>query len=310
LNFMGSNKELLLVHTSMENVSPSENISVMLTPQFYTLKKEALPVKYLYQAKKIAPSLFEGLLEAGRSYKYLVFKEKEHWVFIAYDLAKITTFLLSKGINPGKVSKLFFAQQALSSFTDPVFLSNKEALVVLDDTVVVVPKAALDEEGTPLVFDNSFTPQKGVSLEGAYGSILTNRQTISLAAVFILFAGMFFVEGWRYGNDSQAEKEEIQRLLEAYPTLQSKMKRENIASKYMTIDTFERKKRDIVKSLAGMIFKGVTFISFTLNEKQFKARFSCSDAKVAKRLSELAKKEKFKTSKDTGSNDLWIEGTL
>jgi hypothetical protein len=47
-----------------------------------------------------------------------------------------------------------------------------------------------------------------------------------------------------------------------------------------------------------------------LNEKQFKARFSCSDAKVAKRLSELAKKEKFKTSKDASSNDLWIEGTL
>ena len=310
MNFMGSNKELLLVHTSMENVSLSQNVNVMLTPQFYTLKKEALPVKYLYQAKKIAPSLFEGLLEAGRSYKYLVFKEKEHWAFIAYDLEKITAFLLSKGIKPEQVSKLFFAQQALPSFTDPVFLGNKEALVVLDDTVVVVPKAALGEELTPLVFDNSFTPQKGVSLEGAYCSILTNKQTISLTAVFILFAGMFFVEGWRYGNDSQAENEEIQRLLEAYPSLQSKMKRENIASKYMTIDTLERKKRDIVKSLAGMIFKGVTFISFTLNEKQFKALFSCSDAKVAKRLMELAKKEKFKTSKDAGSNDLWIEGTL
>ena len=62
---MGSNKELLLVHASMEDVSLAHSVNVMLTPQFYTLKKEELPVKYLYQAKRIAPSLFDGLLEAG-----------------------------------------------------------------------------------------------------------------------------------------------------------------------------------------------------------------------------------------------------
>ena len=72
----------------------------------------------------------------------------------------------------------------------------------------------------------------------------------------------------------------------------------------------ERKKREVVKSLSGMIFKGVTFISFSLNEKGFNSQFSCSNATVAKRLSELAKKEKFNTTKVTGSNDLQIEGTL
>ena len=59
-----------------------------------------------------------------------------------------------------------------------------------------------------------------------------------------------------------------------------------------------------------MIFKGVTFTSFSLNDKGFKAQFSCSDDKVAKRLKELAKKEKFHTSKGAGSNDVQIEGTL
>jgi hypothetical protein len=282
----------------------------MLTPQYYTLKKEELPVKYLYQAKKIAPSLFDGLLEEVGSYEYLVYKEKEKWVFIAYNPGQIRSLLLSKGINPEQVGKIFFAQQAVEHFKAPVFLGENEALLALDDTVVVVPQEALDDEVESIPFTNDFTPKSGITLQGSYGSLFSLKQAIALASVFLLFAGMFFVEGWRYGNDSQAENEEIQRLLEAYPSLQSKMKRENIASKYMTIDTLERKKRDIVKSLAGMIFKGVTFISFTLNEKQFKALFSCSDAKVAKRLMELAKKEKFKTSKDAGSNDLWIEGTL
>lgn len=310
MNFMGSNKQLLLVHASMEDVSLSESVNVMLTPQFYTLKKEALPVKYLYQAKRIAPSLFDGLLEVEGSYEYFVFKEDESWVFIAYDVEKISAFLLSKGIKLEQVSKLFFAQQSPSSFIDPVFLGTKEALVTLDDTVVVVPQAALREETKSFLFNDRFAPKTGVTLQGAYGSLLSMKQAIAVAAVFTLFAGMFFVEGWRYGHDSKAGEEEMQRLLEAYPSLQSKMQRENIATKYKTIDVAERKKREVVKSLAGMIFKGITFTSFKLNEKGFKAQFSCSDAKVAKRLKELAKKEKFRTVKGAGSHDVQIEGTL
>lgn len=307
---MGSNKELLLVHASMEDVSLSHSVNVMLTPQFYTLIKEPLPVKYLYQAKRIAPSLFDGLLEEGRTYEYLVFKEEDRWVFIAYDADKISSFLVSKGIKLEQVSKLFFAQQSLISFTDPVLLGEKEALVVLDNTVVVVPQVALQEEITPLVFDNSFTPKTGVSLEGTYGSILSLKQSIALAAVFTLFAGIFFVEGWRYANDSKAADEEMQVLLEEYPSLQSKLQRENIATKYKTIDAAERKKREVVKSLSTLIFKGVTLTSLSLNEKRFKAQFSCSDAKVAKRLDELAKKEKLGTSKVSGGDDVQIEGTL
>ncbi len=73
---MGSNKELLLVHAGMQRQFLSHDVNVMLTPQYYTLKREELPVKYLYQAKKIAPSLFDGLLEEVGEYDYMVYKEK------------------------------------------------------------------------------------------------------------------------------------------------------------------------------------------------------------------------------------------
>ena len=310
MNFMGSNKELLLVHASMKRVFLTDSVNVMLTPQFYTLKKEALPVKYLYQAKRIAPSLFDGFLEAWDDYEYLVFKEEDSWVFIAYNTGQINSLLLSKGIKPEQVSKIFFAEQVRDSLTAPVLLGDKEALVVLDNTVVVVPQAALEEETAVLEFDNSFTPKTGITLKGVNSSLLSLSQAVVLATLFTLFSGMFFVEGWRYGNSSKAADAEMQELLEAYPSLQSKMQRENIATKYKSIDTAERKKREVMKSLAGLIFKGVTLTTFSLNEKGYKVQFSCSDASVAKRLKELAKKEKFNTSKVAGSDDLLIEGTL
>lgn len=310
MNFLGNNKELLLAYLSMKHVTLSESVNVMLPPQFYTLKKETLPVRYAFQAKKIAPSLFDGLLEEGKAYEYMVWKEGKEWVFLAYDLEMITTFLQSKGFALENVSKLFFAQQSVDLFDKPLLLGENEALVSLDQMVVVVPKGALTEEGPTLVFDDSFTPKKGVLLQGAYGSVLSRKQATMLAAIFTLFALMFFVEGWRYSGNAKAGEAQMQELLESHPSLQSKYTRESIVTKYKTIDAAERKKRDIIKMVSGMIFNGVTLTSLDIDEKEYKVQFSCKDAQVAKRIQSLAKNNKLNTTMVSGSNDIKIEGAL
>ena len=309
---MGKTKELLLVHTAMPRVTLDESVNVMLTPQFYTLKKEALPVKYAFQAKKIAVSLFEGLLEDDVDYEYMVSKEKDTWVFIAYDVEKIGTFLESKGISRQKVAKLFFAQQSVDAFKSPLALSETEALVVIDETVVVVPSMALDEEEQPsLVFDAGFTPSQGVTLKGeSTSSVLTQKQAISLAAVFMAFAGIFLFEGTRYGGDSVESEAKLQALYEEYPAFSSSYTRDAELEKYRSIDKNERKKRDTIKAFSGMIFKGVTLTALHVDEKSFKAQFSCIDTEAANKVKALAKKAHYIASKVKGSTDLSIEGTL
>jgi hypothetical protein len=308
---MGNTKDLILVHTSMKPVALSHTVNVMLTPQFYTLKKEVLPLRYTYQAKRIAPSIFEGLVEAGRKYEYMVWKEKDEWVFLTYDLEMITTFLESKGFTLENISKLFFAQQAIELFDKPLLLGENDALVSLDDMIVAIPRAALtDDEGPFLIFDNSFTPKKGVMLQGAYGSVISLKQASLLAVFFTLFAVMFFVEGWRYSNNTQAGKEQILKLLESYPSLQNKYTRDSIVAKYKTIDTAERQKREIIKMVSEMIFKGVTLSSLEIDEKSFNVQLSCKDAQIMNRVKTLAKKSKLNTTTVEGSNELKIEGTL
>lgn len=307
---MKDNKALLLVHNAMPRVALTQSVNVMVTPQFYTLKKELLPVKYAYQAKKIAPSLFEGLLEEGGSYEYVVKKEGEGWSFIAYDIHKITDFLQSKGIESEKISKLFFAQEAVDAFSAPVALGEKEALVVLDGTVVVVPRMALSAEEEPtLAFNDSFTPKGGISL-GSAASVITQKQAMMLAGVGVLFGAMFAYEGSRYNVEGQSSQEEIESIYASYPALQSSYSRQSIIDKYKSIDTKERKKRDAIKAFSGMIFKGVTLRALQVDEKGFKAKFSCSDADVSKRLKALAKEAQYNTANVKGSNDLRIEGLL
>ena len=310
---MGKNKELLLVHSSMNRVSLTNSVNVMLTPQFYTLKREALPVKYAYQAKKVAPSLFEGLLEDKDNYEYVVIKEEDGWAFIAYDIESISTFLATKGIEKDKVAKLFFAQESFKHFSNPLGLGEHEALVSLDDTVVVVPRMALgNEEHISSHFDEGFTPSGGgISIKGGSSStVFTRPQALSFAVIFILFAGMFTVEGLRYGGDGTGNTEELKSLQEENPTLSSTYTRQGIIDKYKMIDSKERKKRDVMKSFSSMIFKGVTLVSVNVDDKRFKADFSCTSADVTKRLRALVKKAKLKMSKGKQNNRLNIEGAL
>jgi hypothetical protein len=294
----------------MPELSAQERVDVMLTPQFYTLKREALPVRYAYQAKRIAPSLFEGLLDESETYDYFVNRGENGWEFIAYDPQKIREFLLSRGITPEKTGRLFFAQQVAEDMETPVALGDEQALVNLDGIATVVPRIALDERELQTTADRLKTPKKGISLGGSEGSLLTQRQALSLAAVLLLFAGMWFYEGWRYDGGSEQEQSRIEALLTAYPALQSSYTRQSVADKYEKIDSTERKKREVIKALSGMIFKGVTLTSLALNDKGFKADFETSGKEIADKLKLLAKKEKFNTTVLQGSNKIRIEGQL
>ena len=131
-----------------------------------------------------------------------------------------------------------------------------------------------------------------------------------LASIFGLLALLFFIEGSRYSGNSKAIQMQMQETLEAYPSLSSKYTRESIMSKYKTLDRTERKKRETIKTLAGMIFKGVTLTSFEMNDQKFSVHFSCKDAQVFKKVKALAKKNNFKTVNVSRGHDLKIEGTL
>jgi len=310
LSFLGNSKPLLLVYRNMRQETLSQTVNIMLPPQFYTFKREPLPVKYAFQAKKVAPSLFEGLLEHTENYDYMVYREDDHWVFIAYNMVEIAHFLKSKGIGPEQVGKVFFAQQALDRFETPVQLGEKDVLFAIDGVVGNVPRAAFREETKIVQIDDSFTPSNGLSLQDSFNSFISQKQSIGLATLFTLFALIFFTEGWRYGSTSQTLKQEIETLLEEYPSLESQYKRQSIAKKYRVIDKNERKKRDIVKTLGSMIFKGVKVESFKMNDKGFTVRFKCDNTKVAKQLRELGKKEGFASIKTLTGNIVTIEEHL
>lgn len=307
MNFLEDNKKLVLIHRSMPQMEIKQPVNVMLTPQFYTLKKEILPIKFAYQAKKIAASLFEGMLAEGRRYDYFVFKEGEYWVFIAYSLEEITEFFKSKGLSPEFVSKLFFVQQSVSYFAQPYLLSENDVLAVLNETVVVMPRSAVADEAIKTAMEIP-NPAKGIAIQSSYASVLTLKEALGFAAIFVLFAALFITEGVRYGGDTQSGMQELESLIEANPSLASQYTRENIVTKYRKIDEVERKKRDAVKILIGMVYKGVELKTLHIDDKGFRAEYAVKEDKTIRQMESEAKKAKFTVQK--AADGIKVEGKL
>ena len=111
LNLMGRTNRRVLVHRDMQSITTIDSIDIILTPQFYTFLREELGVRFAYQAKQIAPSLFDDYLDMEREYQFHTYKCEEEWCFFAYSVDEIVSFLESRGVKAHQINKIFFAQE-------------------------------------------------------------------------------------------------------------------------------------------------------------------------------------------------------
>ncbi|MDQ7086271.1 MAG: hypothetical protein Q9M36_15815 [Sulfurovum sp.] len=144
--------------------------------------------------------------------------------------------MTSKGIESERVSKMYFAEQSLEAFVDPVLLGESSALVNLYGTMTIVPQLALEPHSRRMSIHTGLTPQKGVSFEVGSKTLIPLNEAYTIASICILFMAIYLVEASRYGGSDHVHDEEILVLLEAYPALESSYTRNNILLKYREID--------------------------------------------------------------------------
>jgi hypothetical protein len=265
----------------------------MLSPQFYVIKSEEVPVKYLFQAKKLAPSVLDDLSN-GEKMTYEVFRDDDKWVFIAYDLHALAGFLESKGGSIDKVGHIYFAEQSRAKFTPPVVLDKKEMLSVVNDTVTVVPKHLFAQTDHFAEFDDSFRPEKSFRIQRSYSSYIDTRQAIVLAGLLGILGVAYFAEGYRYRQAVDRADAKLANLLSGTPSLQGAYARDSIYKKYISINKEQRAIRDRIKSIGRMTSKKTRIQSMSVDASGYKISLDIpNDAKIVKSLRAIAKKEGF-----------------
>ena len=298
LSLMDNNNRLF-IHKDMKPVTLLNSVEIILTPQFYTFIRENLDIRFAYQAKQIAESLFDDYLDSSKEYQYHVYKCQNSWCFFAYNINEIEDFLKSVGIEKHRVSKIYFAQQLSQELKKPIKLSQKNALLTIDNTVTIVPTKLIDSN---IEYNNlDLKAQKfnsSVSMGASLDSFVSLKETIMLGSLFFILGSIFIIEGNRIKSSVSTNEEVITKLFNQYPKYRSAMLRENILNKYQPIDKKERKKRESLKEISKLLSAKSQLEQLTIDKNQITANIKTANSNIANQISRNAKAKNFKSSKN------------
>lgn len=295
------------MHREMPPISRVKRYDLMLTPQFYIFKKESLPVRYQYQALKLAPSILDELTGAG-NYSYAAIREGDSWALIAYDMAKIEAFLEERGLPRNLINKIYFAQQSKEHFKHPVSVDEKDAIVTVDDTVVMLPKSIVDVEECGIL-TNAFRPEKGITPSQSRHSWVTQKQAMVISALLLVLAAAYFAEGVRYQKAIASSEEKIERVKQRYPQLKDKstIVLNNLYETNYAIDSLQRKIRDRLKAISKLTSKASKIDSLKIDTKGYEVSIA-TDPKHISELKKYAKSQHLAVQDNNQS--LQLKGAL
>jgi len=280
----------------MEPVTLNNSVDIILTPQFYTLIREDLELKFAYQAKQIAPSLFDDYLNNVQEYQYHVNKCDTHWCFIAYNIDEIDTFLNSVGIEKHRVSKIYFAQQIANVLKEPILLNDREVLQTIDETVTLIPKRLMepDLEYKSLNIED-LKISNGVSMGASLNSFVSLKETILLGSLLFTLGTAFIVEGTRTKSSIASENERLGMLLDENPKYTNSTLRKSVLEKYQPLDKIERNKRQSLKDLSKFLSANSQLKELTINDSKIEATIATANETIKKQVIEHTKAKNFKS---------------
>ena len=296
LSLMDKSNKRLFIHKNMEPVSLEHSVEIILTPEFYTLIREELDIKFAYQAKQIAESLFDDYLD-DKAYQYHVTKHEGYWYFYAYNIEEIEAFLESVGIEKHRVSKIYFAQELKDALEEPIQLSDTTVLQTIEGIVTLVPTRLIDPNIPLKTLDlDTLKLSSGVSMGASHASLVSLKETILLSSIFVILGTIFIFEGNRIKSSIAQEKSQLMQLLSADSSYGSKMIRENILEKYRPIDKIEREKRQTIQDISKLLSSKSELTMLNIKKSTIKADIKTSNKSISKQVIQAAKAKSFKSS--------------
>jgi hypothetical protein len=292
----------------MQSINTIDSVDIILTPQFYIFLKEELGVKFAYQAKQIAPSLFDDYLDIEKEYQFHLYRYEEDWYFFAYCVDEIISFLENKGLKAHQINKIFFAQELSLYLENAVDLGSTTAIQSLDGVVTLLPKRLISSEYRYAYVDiDTLSLKNGIALGSTYNALIPIKETMIITSLLVILGVIFFVEGGRYNSSIETIVAKKEKLLEANSKLSSNRVRKSILNKYIPIDRDERAKRDSIKEISKLIFSKSRLNELSINDKKISATIKTENGNIIKQIEKRSKNFKIKREKN---NIIKMERTL
>ncbi len=289
----------------MKSLNLQKSFNIILSPEFYWVKKKKLPVKFAFQAKKYAKALFEGFLP-NDEYNYIVSKENEEFIFIAFSEKQIVNFMKTINIKAEQIGKIYFAQFENKFFKTPIYLDEENALIEIDKIATILKVGFISDKITLYPANENYKPT-GLSTRISSKSFFTQMQIYILSGLILFFALLNFVEAWGYGIQTEIKEIEFEEFVKKTGLPNSTYQLKNIYQKYDTLDKTERNKRDVSLIIIKSIMKHKGEITmFNLEKKKLLLMIKVNPkTKNGVKIKSQLSKEKF-IKKMTVNKDIMV----
>ncbi len=228
--------------------------SVILSPEYYWIKRVSLPVKSAREAKKLAESVFEGLLPSGL-YDYQVIKDGDEFLIIAYDREVIQKALKEHFRGTSEISGVYFAQNELKDLKGCTTVNAKAALTPIDGILVQVPRSCID---TSAHLDD-ILPTLRLSRHkiriGTSQKQTLPRSTVTMVAMaFFLVMASLLIEYIAYKKALSDILSQRESLISRYHLPQTSFELKSIEKSLLKKYEAQKKIRDALQKIALLSF--------------------------------------------------------
>ncbi len=274
--------------------------AVILSPQYYWVKKRALPVKRVGDARKLAASVFEGSLPAGE-YSYEVARSEDgEFILIAYDRAAISEALAEKFTDAAKVRSVHFAQDACAVLQECCTVDEKSSLVNLNGLLMQIPRNCTDPKLDIETFLKDFRPTaRKVKLGSLDMEVIDRRTVAALGVVFVLFLSALGTEYIDYKAASSDLEKARAALIRKYDLPPTTMQLASIRSRLFKTYKEQKKMRDALYDISKLPLQESEYIkTLAFDDKSGTLEIALHDpAREAAIKAALSKKHKILQSR-------------
>ena len=257
-NIFENKKEIFFVTKHSRLISDSK-VTLILSPEFYWVKKEKLPVKRVYEAKKLAASIFDGFLPLG-NFSYIIYKEEDEFILIAYDKEKILESLEKIVDNPENIEQIHFAQTEFLNIEGCVEIDERSALAKIEGVIVQVPRRCANPsmkieellEGVELSkYRIKLNTQEAIG----------KKELILYAAVIAIFTLSFLLEYAIYKTQIKKIETKKSEIYAKYNLPRTSFQLNSIKNSLLKTYNSQKKIRDTINYLGSVDLKKGEFIN-------------------------------------------------
>lgn len=237
-----SQKIFLTTKTSEEQFA--KKIDIILSPEFYWVRKFEIPVKTETQARHVLPTLFEDVINDTTVLTYQVIKlEENQFLCFAYNNKKIYEVLKKSNIPISNITSIYFAQNECVKF-NTFEVDSLKFMYTSDGILIKVPSQLLtDTMDLKKVIHNINLSSHKLQIK-LYNDVVSSKYYYYLFIIFVVLIVVNAFKYFNYSNELTKLENQMIKTKELNKLPSSMIQTNSILNRYEKTIVKENKKRD------------------------------------------------------------------